>query len=626
MGITILLLSFLLFSFIYSKFNFESYEILIYSFFSQILLIVLLTEFLSSQYLLDKQILKISWIVIVILLILTCLVLYKGFHFRLKYKKPNLTIANSVIILLFVLLFVQAVVYPPNNYDAMTYHLARIPNWLGNNSLEHYPTNIYRQLYQPPFSSILLLNINVLSNSDAFSNTLQMLFLIISIKTIEQIGNMLGVQKRGYMLIYLCTIPSIVLQASSVTNNIIESTFVLIALLYALKTLNENKIIYFILIGVSSGLCLLTKGTAYIYIFPIFFMICIHLLLSKKFKMLKLIVLSTFLCLILNVFHYNRNYKLCSNILGTDKTESSIYSNSTMSGKLLTSNIIKNVGCHLGPYPLNKISEKYIYRIHDILGMNINQKGTNFDDFEFRITSAPNSEDNAPNFIQICLIFICIFMLIIGIVKGSLKSNLYFLFAIILMQFLIFNLYLKWQPWHSRNHTALFFEFVPLIGILIFDRIKSKWVLNIFFSVILMYALTMIVFNKLRPFISLPKITANVNMLSSRELKFYADNIGTSKDFNKIYEIIGNNKNQFVALNIYWNEYEYPFFNKCYSNEIYPHHILIDNNLSKNIKRNEVEFDFIISKRIYLDEILYNNRTYYNVTRSNKTIALFRGK
>ena len=41
---------------------------------------------------------------------------------------------------------------PPNNWDSMTYHLARVANWIDHHSVRHYPTHILRQLYMGPWA------------------------------------------------------------------------------------------------------------------------------------------------------------------------------------------------------------------------------------------------------------------------------------------------------------------------------------------------------------------------------------------------------------------------------------------------------------------------------------------
>jgi hypothetical protein len=46
---------------------------------------------------------------------------------------------------------------PPNNWDSMTYQMARVAEWYDHRSVAFYPTAIDRQLWQPPLAEYLIL-------------------------------------------------------------------------------------------------------------------------------------------------------------------------------------------------------------------------------------------------------------------------------------------------------------------------------------------------------------------------------------------------------------------------------------------------------------------------------------
>ena len=56
-----------------------------------------------------------------------------------------------------------AFISPPNTADTLTYHMPRVMHWQQNQSVQHYYTDISRQLYQPPFLEFNLLHLQVLS-------------------------------------------------------------------------------------------------------------------------------------------------------------------------------------------------------------------------------------------------------------------------------------------------------------------------------------------------------------------------------------------------------------------------------------------------------------------------------
>jgi hypothetical protein len=52
-----------------------------------------------------------------------------------------------------IVTFVTATATPPNNWDAMTYHMPRVAHWLANGSLRHYPIARTQQLFMPPLNA-----------------------------------------------------------------------------------------------------------------------------------------------------------------------------------------------------------------------------------------------------------------------------------------------------------------------------------------------------------------------------------------------------------------------------------------------------------------------------------------
>jgi len=66
-----------------------------------------------------------------------------------------------------------ALIAPPNNWDSMTYHMARVMYWMQHQSVAHYPTHNPRQLDSPPWSSFAIMHLQLLSGGDRFANLVQ---------------------------------------------------------------------------------------------------------------------------------------------------------------------------------------------------------------------------------------------------------------------------------------------------------------------------------------------------------------------------------------------------------------------------------------------------------------------
>jgi hypothetical protein len=414
-------------------------------------ILVFITEFTSAFHLINFQFILMSWSGI---FILSTFYLFskkeKLLNFNTILIKHSNNIFNGLnkfekflffsVITILVLIFIQGIVYPPNNWDSMTYHLARITNWISHQSVEHYPTHIFRQIYQPPFSEFVIMHFNILNCGDYFSNSVQFFFLIFSLFAIVSIVESFELSRR-YKLIAIVlavTIPEVILQASSTQNDIVVSFFILTSIYFSAKAVKDVNFQTFFFLGLSVGLGVLTKGTAYIYLAPVLLIftiaIFIRLFKTKNFAYLGYSIIVVIIFITINSGHYIRNYNFNNNILGVNNYESKVYSNEKMTCTLLISNILKNIGLHISPYPLNRFSNKVIYKLHQVLDVDINDPNTSFYHISYcGAPDLPNHENNAPNPIHFILIIVAVILIGLNIHKTrrfSGKILLYFLISV----------------------------------------------------------------------------------------------------------------------------------------------------------------------------------------------------
>ena len=64
-------------------------------------------------------------------------------------KSESVILAFALVII--VVLFIIAVVSPPNTNDSLRYHMARVMHWQQNQSLAHYNTPIEAKLWMTPW-------------------------------------------------------------------------------------------------------------------------------------------------------------------------------------------------------------------------------------------------------------------------------------------------------------------------------------------------------------------------------------------------------------------------------------------------------------------------------------------
>ena len=637
--ITLLLFSFILTFFLIKgivSFPNKNRDVLIVTVLYFSLVLALITEILSFCGRLDYLSLSLFWsgfsmIGIYIIIrrhqktVTNLISLVRQFSYYTKNVTKFNRLALIVLIFFLVGIFIQAIVYPPNTFDSMTYHMARVSHWVNNSSVNHFPTHIYRQLYQPPLAEFFITHIVILQKSDLYANFVQFFFLIFSLVTISLITEQLGLSKKMQIaaVIFALLTPEIILQGSSTQNDIVVSFFVLSCIYYVIKVIQTKQLFSIIMIGISAGLALLTKGTAYIYIFPLILMLAVCYVYSifntKKYLILSHGIIVIVIITFINMGHYYRNYSLTGNLLGITENMQNRYSNEDITLSAIGSNIIRNIALHFGPYPLSNISEKAVIKIHSLLNLDVSDSRYTFGRTKFKVPKRPSHESFAPNILQMTL---SIFALVLGgiyFLRKVKKSNkiLIFLYLALILQSILFCSYLKWQPWHTRLHTPLFFLISPLI-IFIYST-YDKRIISVILFLCFLYGIPILLFNSSRPFITLPPVTQEINIFDSREKKYFANRLSLYEDYSKINFYISEKNYTNIGLILSGDSFEYPLINKFDKPRplVFNHINLGENNPSRNIITPKKDIDIIISNR--KDQfITFNNELFIRKTDGNK--------
>jgi hypothetical protein len=131
-----------------------------------------------------------------------------------------LLVAPLMLILLFT-----ALLYPPNTWDSMTYHMARVVYWIENGSVAYFPTAIERQNLLNPGAEYIILLLQLLSASDFLANVVQFISFYILVSAMPSFLRLLGIQRRiaNWGLVLAAALPMGVLQATSTQNDMVAS-------------------------------------------------------------------------------------------------------------------------------------------------------------------------------------------------------------------------------------------------------------------------------------------------------------------------------------------------------------------------------------------------------------------
>lgn len=544
-----------------------------------------------------------------------------------RFEKYSL---YSILVIL-ILIFSQGILYPPNNWDSMTYHMPRIVSWISHQSVEHYSTNIIRQIYQPPFTEFVILHFNLLSFGDYFSNSVQFFFFVFSLFAVVAILDQCGLELKYKILscLLLVTIPVAILEASNTKNDIVVSFFILSAIYFAIKSVKNVNIKNYLFLGLSVGLGALTKGTAYIYFAPLVLifalLVLFNLYKTENYKYIGFSIFALLIFLLINSGHYIRNYKLNNNVLGLDNKERQIYQNQKMTPKLLISNIIKNVGMHIGPYQDNKVLKFTIDKYHSFADINLNNSMTNYEKMNYSgAPIVPTHENDAPNTIHFFLILLSLILIGFNFLKNFKDINIAHLgLVLITMQVILFCLYLKWQPWHSRLHITLFFVSIPLICFVANIYNKYMKIKYLIVPILVFYAIYIILFNSTRPYIQ----GSLISITDDRYKKYFANRLDLYTEYKGIKENLSSMNYRNIGVDLQDFDYEYPLFIESYNKPINPIHINVSN-FTRNAlsEKNIQELDCIISTVSNEKIILFNGREFINTNPDNIAIWLYKKK
>ncbi|HEY9612478.1 ArnT family glycosyltransferase [Allocoleopsis sp.] len=418
-----------------------------------------------------------------------------------------------------------AIVAPPNNWDSMDYHMPRVVHWIQNHSVEHYPTSYTPQLFSPPWSGFAIMHFQILSSGDRFANLVQWFSMVGSLIGVSLIAEQLGSDLRGqvFSVVVCATIPVGILHATNTKDTYVVA-FWLVCFVYYVLVVGKHRTSWshILKLSASFGLAIFSKGTASIYGLPFFVWLILIDFKWNKLRALKHLIALIFIVITINFSHYIRNYDLFGS---PNSTYSYTLTNEAYGIPILISSIIKNASLHL-VIPLDYINpawvENVIYKIHQMLHVDINDPRTTFGSNFTLLSILPNFEDTAGNPIHFWLL---VFAIVICLSRHDLRNNKYLVSYVITVgcSFVLFCLLIKWQIWHSRLHLPIFVLASPFIGI-VFSKLFHKKIINVIFILLIELSLFYVFFNEFRP------IVGEKNIFNTRQIEQYLRPIITQKD------------------------------------------------------------------------------------------------
>jgi hypothetical protein len=652
--------------YLYLVANTDLGESVIRSYLLILIIVVALTELLSLADLITRSAVMISWSVISLINLIFLIRKLRQKKSRIRDiikdrhredQKPSTPLELVILICIGLILLttlMTAVLAPPNNFDSMTYHMSRISNWIQNQNIKYYPTAIPRQNYSLPLAEYVILHLQIMSRSDLYANLVQWSAMGVALLLVAKLAAYFQISRRGQLLsaFFTATIPMAILQSSSTQNDLITGLACLSFAYYLLRTFKERSWMMVFFAGLSLGIALMTKGTAYLFCAAVGSVVCVSELVLRTWNIrssfTRKILAIVGMALLINTAVYIRNIDLYGNPLSTGNDR---ITSDQLSMRGLYTNLIRNGAAQLA-VPIPELNEKMTRVVADHLGKNNIDPAITFPGSVFEIKFLIN-EDEAGNLLH--------FILLAGggmiylWIKDPNRRSLSIYLLSIICSVILFSLTIKYQPWGSRLQLANFFLAAPLIGYLT-DRIRGSHILSSLIVISLsIYSVPYLTLNASRPLIP---VFRQSSPLHSKTIKrffsnrpalyeayaqiiapFYKDEsifrtdrnqqyFSSSSSLYQDYSVVMNEVNQLdeevIGLALGSNDWEYPIWVLAGRSAVKgtPEfiHVGIENNTGSLNSTEDDWPDYLITTRE--DPSIFTNDYGYQVLLNTQTIDL----
>lgn len=384
-------------------------------------------------------------------------------------------------ILFFVLLagtLCCGIIYAPNNWDSLTYHLGRVAMWIQNKSVNLYDTPISRQNYQLPLAEYCITHLSLMTGGDRFAFIVQWMSLISAACGASRITGLLsGSLKAQWRTLFFCaSIPMAVYQASSTQNDLVVSAFLVIFARFLLHFTPKN--IFWV--GVAFGLSLMTKGTAYIYAAVIGPGLGVGQLIFVSSAHRKKIFLSLCFSVLIGILlpscFFLRSIQSYGKPIWAPPHHK--YLITSVSPNLHCVNLLRHAALHLAT-PFEKMNRMVTHIYYRLFPRTINHPDSTWNGSSFSIAFRWH-EDFIGNPLHFFIIVISVLLLFVA--NNHKMNDIYIYTSTMILTAVVFGSLITWNEWLSRLHLPLFFLFAPGVAV-IFECLECNMCKRILFCV-----------------------------------------------------------------------------------------------------------------------------------------------
>jgi hypothetical protein len=465
-------------------------------------------------------------------------------------------------------LFAVALYAAPNNFDSMTYRLPRVMHWAAQASVDHYPTEVIRQLDRSPFAEWILLHIYQLRHTDHWFNLAQWAGFVFLVLAVHELAARFTVERRLRFLavILAATMPMAILQATSTQNNVLQSLFFVLFVFFGLRCSDRGEgrtagAVDAVVCGLALGLAILTNSTSVFFVVPF----CLWFVWRLRGFWIRRGAPLAIAGIVLVSGYFARNHQLFHFPLGYGGYVASRYDprsdreelvcnfqNTRMSVALFASNFARNLFPQMA-LPVQSFNEglhHIAYHGHQQFGLSLEERGVTLTGDKFMLT-ADRHEDFAGQPIQLLLFSIGIALLPLRWQKVApeVKAMAFALVA----GYCLFCLILEFQAMHPRVLLPLFAAACACIPVMLPPL--QAWLTGVLAGASIAYAAPCLFDNYRRPAFG-PKSVFAVY----RPLQYFRDFPALFPDFDRLVPVLRAKSYKSLGLQTDEHQFHYPFW------------------------------------------------------------------
>lgn len=170
-------------------------------------------------------------------------------------EHPLLAVMALVVALALCYELFIVVATPPNNWDSMHYHLARVAAWRSRGSLDYFPTHNGIENAYPQDAEFLILWTMVFLGRDLLAALPQLLAGLTTATSVYVIARRIGYRPNGaaFAAVLFPTLTLVALESMTTQNDLVEASFVAAAVALALGTSNAEAVLAGLALGLAAG-------------------------------------------------------------------------------------------------------------------------------------------------------------------------------------------------------------------------------------------------------------------------------------------------------------------------------------------------------------------------------------